>query len=220
MSFVDCMPHRSTTPGAGPINNDGDRRIDSYLIQRAFYTRYGKMHGNKTQGLLLPNGMIGHAWVHSVAQNDAGMINLSGLEEYLRDILEPYRVGEAQLLPAVYGDAIYQPSEVILVRNADSLYFRRLNSAREKIEHEFGLYAILWKKLRQTDSIKLYDNGSYVVKRIIVYWFITNCYTCLNENTVTARFGIPPSSLSEYLAQEVEPYNGDINNILDDILQD
>ena len=93
------------------------------------------MHGNKTQGLLLPNGIIGHAWVHSVAQNDAGMINLSGLEEYLRDIFELYRIGEAQLLPVVYGDAIYQPSEVILVRDADSLYFRRMNSAREKIEH-------------------------------------------------------------------------------------
>ena len=146
MSFVDCMPHRSTTPGAGPINEEGDRREHAYLIQREFYTRYGKIHGNKTLGLLLPNGMIGHTWVHSVAQNDLGMINLSGLEEYLRDIFKPYRVGEAQLLPAIYGDAIYQPSEVILVGRSDSLYFQRMNSAREKIEHEFGLCAILWKK--------------------------------------------------------------------------
>ena len=76
------------------------------------------------------------------------------------------------------------------------------------------------EKIKANRFNKLYDNGPYVVKRIIVYWFITNCYTCLNENTVTARFGIPPPSLSEYLAQEVEPYNGDINNILDDILQD
>ena len=167
----------------------------------------------KTQGLLLPNGMIGHAWVHSIAHNDLGMINLSGLEEYLADILEEHRVGEAQLLPAVYGDAIYIPSEVILVRGVDSLYFRRMNMLREKIEHEFGLYSTLWKKFKQTSTIKLFNNGSNVVKKLIVYWLITNCYTCLNENTVTTRFGLPPPSLEEYLGQDVEPFDGDIDNI-------
>lgn len=79
MLFIDCMSYKSTTPGAGPINNEDDRREHAYLIQRAFYTRYGIKHGNKTQDLLLPNGIIGHAWVHSVAHNDLGTINLSGL---------------------------------------------------------------------------------------------------------------------------------------------
>ena len=69
---------------------------------------------------------------HSIAQNDLGMINLSGLEEHLADVLQKHSIGEAQLLQVVYGDAIYIPSEVILVRGGDSLYFRRMNQAREK----------------------------------------------------------------------------------------
>ena len=33
MLFVDCMSHRSTTPGAGPINNDGDRRMNRFIFK-------------------------------------------------------------------------------------------------------------------------------------------------------------------------------------------
>lgn len=112
--------------------------------------------------------MVSYDLVHSIAQNDLGMINLSGLEKHLADVLQPYRIGEAQLLPAVYADAIYIPSEVILIRGPDSDYFRTINMVREKKnEHEFGFYAILWKKSKQTKTIKLYNNGSNVVKRII-----------------------------------------------------
>lgn len=71
---------------------------------------------NKTQGLLLSNGMIGYAWCKSVAQNDLRMINLSELEEYLVGILNPDPIEVARLLPAVYGNAIYHCSEVNLVR--------------------------------------------------------------------------------------------------------
>ena len=95
-----------------------------------------------------------------------------------------------------------------------------MNQAREKIEHKFGLYASLWKKLKQTSTIKLYNNASYIVKRIIVLWFITNCYTCLNESTVTSRFGPRPPSLQKYLGQEVELSGGDVEDILDDVDHD
>ena len=50
--------------------------------------------------------MIDHSWCHSIAHNDLGMIDLSGMEEHLAEILQPYHVGVTQLLPAVYGDAI------------------------------------------------------------------------------------------------------------------
>lgn len=81
--------------------------------------------------------MIGHIWCHSIAQNDRrGILNLSGLEEFLRDTLQSYIVGEAMLLPAVYGDSIYVPSEVIVNRGYNNvLYFRRINSLRVKIEY-------------------------------------------------------------------------------------
>ena len=94
-AWIDCKGHVACTPGSGPVNDNDDRRENAYEVQRAFYTRYGKLHGLKSQIVLLPNGMICHAWIHSVAQNDRGMINLSGLEEYMRDILADIRLGEA-----------------------------------------------------------------------------------------------------------------------------
>lgn len=149
------------------------------------------------------------------------MINVSGLEEYLAGILEDHCIGDAQLLPVAYAGMIYILSQAILVIGPDSLYFRRMNMLREIIEHEFGLYTILWKKLQLTHTIKSYNNSSNVVKRTRVVWVITNCYTYLNENTVvTARFGISPPSLEEYLGQFVEPFDGDIDNILDGMIHD
>ena len=65
--FIDCIGHKTCTPGGGPINDDNDRRPNCYEQQRAFYTRYEKKHGLKTQVVLLPNGMVGHAALHSIA---------------------------------------------------------------------------------------------------------------------------------------------------------
>lgn len=35
-SCINCMPNRSTTQGAGPIDNSGERREYAHEIQRAF----------------------------------------------------------------------------------------------------------------------------------------------------------------------------------------
>lgn len=67
-----------------------------------------------------------HAWCHSIAQNDRGIINITGLEESLREILQSYRVDKAMLLPSIYGDAIYIPSEIMWKQQW--LYFCRINS--------------------------------------------------------------------------------------------
>lgn len=190
LAFVDCLEHYTCAPSSCPINVPDGRRDNAYDLQRAFFTQYGKKYGVKLQGLLLPNGKIGHVWCHSVAQNDRGMINISGLEEYLRDILQPYRVGEATL-PAVYGDGIYVPSEVVINRGDNNgLYFCRMNAVCEKIEHKFGLFTSIWKHLEQTYKLKILEKNGYILKRVIVYWFMTNVYTYQNESKVTIRFGI------------------------------
>ena len=155
--FIDCIGHRTCTPGAGPILNTGQRRDNSYETQRAFYTRYGKKHGLKTQVVMLPNGMVGHAAIHSIAQNDRGMVNLTGIEEYLRDIFQDQRLGNALLYPALFGDKIYQASEVIIMNddNQDNVFMRRMNSTREKIEHLFGLFNVLNKLLMQIHTLQM-----------------------------------------------------------------
>ena len=206
-SFLDSIGHETCTPGSGPVGIDNSRRQNSYEIQRAFYSRYGKQHGLKTQVVLLPNGMCGHCWVHSIAQNDRGLINLSGLEEYMKSILEPFRVGTLLLLPATYGDSIYLPSDVILVKgNNNGVYFNRMNSLREKIEHENGLFVNLWRHIEMVHKLNLYNQNLLQTKRILVYWFITNCYMCLNGNSTSTRFNLAPPSLEEYLGQIIPSF--------------
>jgi hypothetical protein len=43
---------------------------------------------------------------HSIRENDIGMVNLSGLNDYLEEILEPFAF-ENLLLLAIYGDSIF-----------------------------------------------------------------------------------------------------------------
>ena len=210
-SFLDTISHKTCMPGTGPLDNSNKRRPNAYNIQRAFYSRYGKKHGVKTQVLLLPNGMCGHCWVHSMAQNDKGVINLSGLEEYMKDVLDPFRVGNCLMLPATYADSIYMASEVVIVKGDNTgVYFDRMNGLREKIEHENGLFVNLWRHIQMVHKLKLYNQKSILIRRVIVYWFITNCYTCLNGNTVATRFNLNPPTLSDYLGQEVPPFNFNI----------
>ena len=151
--------------------------------------------------------MCAHCWVHSIAQNDRGLINLSGLEEYMKNILEPHRIRNLLLLPTTYADFTYLPSEVLLVKgNNVGVYFDRMNSLREKIEHENGLFINLWRHIKMVHKLKMYNQGSILSRRIIVYWFITNCYTCLNGNTTSTRFNLAPPSLQEYLGQNIPPF--------------
>ena len=41
----------------------------------------------KTQAIYLPNGMVSHVFFTSIAQNDNGVINISGIEEELERVL-------------------------------------------------------------------------------------------------------------------------------------
>ena len=78
--------------------------------------------------------MVGHAAIHSIAENDRGLVNLTGIEEYLRDILQDQRLGDAMLYPALFGDKICQASETIIMNDGfqNNLYMLRMNSLREK----------------------------------------------------------------------------------------
>ena len=58
-AFLDGSYFRACTPGTGPDGDYfGSRRHDNaYLIQRAFYTGYKKIHGIAILSLMLPNGL-------------------------------------------------------------------------------------------------------------------------------------------------------------------
>ena len=60
----------------------------------------------KAQGVFLPNGILGNIFLTSVAQNDKGAIDISGLEEELERLLR-YEFLTNGMLPALYADDIY-----------------------------------------------------------------------------------------------------------------
>jgi hypothetical protein len=73
-----------------------------------FFSHYFRGCGLKVQVIHLPNGMIGCIYICSLRQNDNGVLNLSGLNEYLIELLQPlYWRGQLPVYPAVYGDAIF-----------------------------------------------------------------------------------------------------------------
>jgi len=103
----------------GPINDDDDRCDNEDELQRVFYTSYGHQWGMKNQAIFLPNGMLGAIYTTSTAQNDEGVVNISGIAEELERVLEPWKIlipNGGSIFPAVYGDDIYDISTVIVKR--------------------------------------------------------------------------------------------------------
>jgi hypothetical protein len=56
--WIDC--------GSGAINKENDRQDNASFLQRAFYTKYGKGWGMKSQLVAFPNGMTGSAYFTSL----------------------------------------------------------------------------------------------------------------------------------------------------------
>jgi hypothetical protein len=86
-----------------------------FFLQRAFYTKYGKGWGMKSQLVAFPNWMIGSAYFTSLAQNGKGFLaNISGIEEEIERVLIDERLNNNQYFPALYADLIYEPSTTIV----------------------------------------------------------------------------------------------------------
>ena len=144
--------------------------------------------------------MIYHACIHSISQNDWGMINVLGLKEYMRDILVNICLGEVHMLPAMFSDSINMPSDVISVKSYNQgLYFAKKNCSREKIVHEFGLFQSLWKYITQIHTLKLLQYNGKFSKGVMAYWLITDIYTYFNQNTTSVRFNLQLLTIAEYL---------------------
>ena len=197
-SFIDDTSICSCRPGSGPVGEGGkdtDRREFNHEIQKAFYSGYAKEHGLKSQALCLPNGMWGSVWVCALKHNDLGVLNMSGLCEYLMDVLPMIKdEDDNDIHLAVYGDSIFKPSNVILRRieepktEVEKLLNSQMNSCRTSVEMNFGSAFGLFKLLEAKKKMKLYENGKYNRKLIIIIFFLHNCYTCMNGNSVSSMF--------------------------------
>ena len=79
----------------------------------SFFHKLRQNVGMKCQGVFVPNGMLTNVYFKSLAQNDKGLIHITGLEEELGGLLEEARLPNGSY-PVVYADDIYEGSTVII----------------------------------------------------------------------------------------------------------
>jgi hypothetical protein len=154
-------------------------------------SRYFRGHGLRAQVLLLLSGMIGSIFICSLHQNDNGAQNLSGLNDYLVQLLPPlYRVHNQWMYPAVYGDTIFTPLATLTwpylnANKEQCIVNARFSSLHEDIEHKFAQIFGLYQVLQASWRHQLFFNGE-------------SCYCCFNEGQ-NERFKIRAPTIAQYL---------------------
>ena len=204
--WLDDTDLPTTRPRAGIITTDDQELRD---VQRAFYNRYFRGHGLKAQVVHLPNGMIGSVYICSQRHNDNGVQNLSGLNDYLVQILQPlWHNQSVPIYPALYGDGIFatlatiikpyqQPNEIQAIINT------RFSSLREDIEHKFSQVFNIYKILRAQHRHQLFYNAEWIRKQFFVCLFLTNCHTCFSESR-NRRYNTRAPTIQRHLPLDEE----------------
>ncbi len=142
--------------------------------------------------------------------NDSGVLNMSGLNNYLVGLLSGNLVG--RLLPCLYCDGIFANHATILPRYAnptpaERLLNLKLASQRQCIEHVFGDHRIRFKLFSVPHYLSLFNQGVRVRRdECLLSFFMLNCHYCL-DGTRLHYFGHPAPTLEEYLPldEELQP---------------
>lgn len=188
-------------PTARPGNEARRLYRFAHDIQRAFYSGYLRGHGLKAQVVYLPIGLIGSVFITELRQNDNGVQNLSGLNDYLVQLLTGIFING--LFPCLFCDGIFVVLVTILPRFTNPtpekrLLNIRLASLRECIEHVFADHRNRFKLFEVPHWLHLYSRGVKVRQMSLVSFFILNCYYCIG-GTRCRYFGQVPPTLEEYL---------------------
>ena len=170
-------------------------------IQRAFYSGYLRRHGLKAQVVFLPIGMIGSVFITELRQNDNGVQNMSGLNNYLVELLAGTLLGG--LLPCLYGDGIFRILATIIPRyvnptEAEQFLNLRYASLRQCIEHVFGDHRNRFQIFSVPHRLHLFNRGEKIRRMTLVSFFILNCYYSIN-GTRSRYFGHMAPTLEEYI---------------------
>ena len=84
-------------------------------LQRSVYSGYFRVHGYKAQIVWLPIGLIGCVFVCEVHQNDNGVQNISGLNNYLVKLFRTCLLATG-FYPCVFCGEIYAVLATIVLR--------------------------------------------------------------------------------------------------------
>ena len=76
-----------------------------------------------------------------------------------------------------------------------------LSAVRQSIEWPFVLTSSLFQIYNNFNLVRLNSEHPYTVEQLRCSYLFTNCYTCLNQNVVSARniFGCKAPTLEDYL---------------------
>ena len=165
---------------------------------------YFKAHGLKAQIVFLPNGMIGSAYIESLRHNDNGILNMSGLSDYIHNLIGHIRLPVHGLCPYLYTDAIYQLTPNITPRmrnptNDNGIRMNiRMSGLREYVEHLFADFKTLFAIYNQPFRNLMLNNGHHFRRMLMVSFFVLNFYYCIH-GTHGRNFNIFPVSLEQYL---------------------
>ena len=195
--FLDDFAMPTARPGSSAT-----RRYDfDSDIQRAFYSGYLRRHGLKAQVVYLPIGIIGSVFITEIRQNDSGVLNMSGLNDYLVGLLTGHLVG--QLFPCLYCDGIFANLATIVPRYTnptpeERLLNLKLASQRQCIEHVFGDHRNRFKLFSVPHYLRLFNQGVMVRRECLASFFMLNCQYCL-DGTRSRYFGHAAPTIEEYL---------------------
>lgn len=196
--FLDDVEMATSRPG----DTTNRRMFFLHDVQRAFYSGYFKSHGLKAQAVLLPNGMYGSVFLSSMAHNDIGTLNLSGIDDYLQTLLVNQLIDGH--FPSLYVDAIFNVKNTIIPRfkgghltQAQDMFNKRMAGVRVCVEHAFGLHSNLFGVLHQKRLLKIFNNGKHIHNLFMVTFLIQNCYQTFNHSL--SMFDLHPPSIEVYL---------------------
>ena len=187
-------------PAARP--SDIFRRLGILIdTQRAFYSGYLRAHGLKAQIVYLPIGIIGSVFITEIRQNDNGVQNISGLNNYLVDLLAGCLLGA--LLPALYCDGIFACLACILPRFVNPTALQRLlnlrlASLRQIMEHLNADHRTNFRLFEIPRSLSVVRRGPEVRRLCLVSYFVLNCYYC-EQGTRCTYFGQVSPTLEDYI---------------------
>ena len=188
-------------PAAKPANVRRTRGI-MLDLQRSVYSGYQREHGLKAQLVYLPIGLIGCAFVTEIRQNDNGVQNISGLNNYLFRLLRGVNVGG--LLPCLSGDSIFAvlacivPSYRSPTDPVHQIINMRMNTLRIVCEHVNADHITLFQLFRLPRYLRLYKKGPQVRRLCLNSFFLQNCYYCI-RGTRCRYFGQIAPTLEDYI---------------------
>eukprot|EP00984_Skeletonema_dohrnii_P000484 scaffold165_cov106-Skeletonema_dohrnii-CCMP3373.AAC.9 len=195
--FMDDFGVPTATPGGSASRREGF----THDIQRPYYSGYFKDHGLKVQVVYLPIGIIGSVFVTELRQNDNGVQNMSGLNDYLLSLLHGRLIGG--LLPALYVDGIFATLATILPRYRSPtpeqrILNIRMASLRQIIEHVFGDHRTRFRIFWIPKYLHIFNQGVKIRRMALVSFFILNCYNCINGGRCEKFHQVPPT-LESYI---------------------